>query len=120
MNALVDRFNDSLIDNNLICTNEELSEYLNYGVLFKQGKDYYDRSFKKININKPNTLSIDLRNIISISINVSKSKYCKKIYCMTNKTFNRYYDSGYIISKNNNYYYRFYNNEEWLVNIIDN
>ena len=118
MSSINEKYKNSIIDNKLNCTETELNEYINYGIIFKQGRTYYDRSFNKLEIKLPSNFNIDLTTIISSGLNAGKSKYCKRVFCMTNESFNKYKEMGFIIIKNDTPYFRIYNNEEWLVNII--
>ena len=113
-----DKFKESKVNSNLNCTKSELDEYLAYGLLLKQNNKYYDRELNEINIVQPSALNINLQNILITGINISKSSYKKRVYCMTEKLYNKYKEMGYIINKEQKEYFRVYNNEEWLINII--
>ena len=51
--SIQEDFRNNIIENNLICSRDELNNYLAYGILFKRDGKYYDRSFNLINIKHP-------------------------------------------------------------------
>ena len=115
-----DNFNASITDNSLICSKDELELYLSYGYILKLGNNYITRDNKKLQVNvvEPNKFDFNLSVLISKCNELSKQFGEKRIYCMTERCYNKYKELGFIISKDNKDYYRYYTNELWLVNII--
>ena len=103
---------------NIICTQEDLDEFLIYGLLILADNKYYDRNNNLImvNLEQPKNFNINLSGLISSSLNLASKYYIKRIYCMTENTYNKYKKAGLIISKNSQEYYCKFKNEEWLVN----
>ena len=118
---IFDKFKDELCDATLHCTQEELNEYLTYGVVFNTDNKYYDRSFNELTIElvKPKGYDYNFQDIIQSSCKLAKSNYVNRIYCMTASLFKKYNDMGLIITKDNNNYFRKFDKEEWLVNIYE-
>lgn len=114
-----ERFKDSLCGEYLKCNKKELEEYVAYGMVFKDGNNYLDRHFKELKIIYPCNFNINLSNIISDSLKLSKEFHNKRVYCMKRETFEFYRNLGLIVQKDNIYYFRRFENEEWLVNLID-
>lgn len=106
----------------LVCTEQELDEYLNYGLILPSGKNYITRMGKKIDLEiiKPKTykFAIDLGDIIYKCEEIAQQEHIKRIYCMTQATFDKYKEQQLIVNKSNIDYYRLYENELWRVVII--
>lgn len=104
--------------NNLICTEQELDDFIVSGLIFKTPSSYITRDNKPINVSiiKPvsHRFNIDLSNLLAES---QKYKY-KKIYFMNERCYNKYKQEGLIIKQGNNEFYRLFDKELWLVVII--
>lgn len=117
-----ERFGELNKDNNILCTETELQEFLYSGLLFKTGKTYVTRDRQTIKIKtlkEPKyDFDIDFNNIITICEKKSKEHNIKRIYCMSQSCYNKYKEQGLITTKNSIDYYRLFENELWLVYII--
>lgn len=103
----------------IVCTQEDLDEFLMYGIVLKSGDNYMTRANQKLNIDilKVKTLSFNLNfsSIINECEKLSGKTGEKKIYCLSEKTFDKYMSEGLIVHKNNNDYFRVFDKELWLV-----
>lgn len=106
----------------LQCTDEELTEYLNYGILIESNNKYITRTGKSVQLDilKPKNykLNLDLSNLIYQCEEIASKENIKRIYCMTMDTYNKYKNDKYIITKSDKDYYRLFENELWRVVII--
>ena len=106
----------------LTCTDDELNEYVGCGLLFQTGNKFMTRNGKVIDVDiiksKNYKFNIDLGDLISMCEDVSKKEHIKRIYCMTEKTYNIYKNKQLIISKGDIEYYRLFENELWRVIIL--
>ena len=116
------RFQELFNNDNVICTEQELNEFLSCGLIIKSKNKYYDRQNNIIKIdvieNPNNDFNINLKDVINSSIKLSKENNVKKIFCMSDKYFNQLSSEGYIITKDNKQYYRYFDKELWLINKI--
>lgn len=116
------RFQELFNNDNVICTEQELNEFLSCGLVIKSKNKYYDRQNNIIKIdvieNPNNNFNINLKDVINSSIKLSKENNVKKIFCMSDKCFNQLSSEGYIITKDNKQYYRYFDKELWLINKI--
>lgn len=116
------RFQELFNNDNVICTEQELNEFLSCGLIIKSKNRYYDRQNNIIKIdvieNPNNDFNINLKDVINSSIKLSKENNVKKIFCMSDKCFNQLSNEGYIITKDNKQYYRYFDKELWLINKI--
>ena len=84
-NDTIKRFNELNKDNNLICTEQELQEFLVSGLLFETKNHYVDRLQNKVNVDiiktKVSNFNITLNNLIGICEEKCKSLKINKIYC---------------------------------------
>lgn len=116
------RFQELFNNDNVICTEQELNEFLSCGLIIKSKNKYYDRQNNIIKIdvieNPNNDFNINLKDVINSSIKLSKENNVKKIFCMSDKCFNQLSSEGYIITKDNKQYYRYFDKELWLINKI--
>ena len=119
-NSIYLKFKNSLDNNILSCSDQELQEYLYYGLLLKTKNGYIDRDNNNIIVDVPKLKNFDINftNIISSGLLAAQKNYEKRVYCMSNKLYNKYKDSGKIIIKDEKEYFRVFEKEEWLVNII--
>lgn len=117
-----ERFGEVNKNNNILCTETELQEFLYSGLLFKTGKSYVSRDRQPIKIKlikqKCQEFDYDFNNLITICEEKCKEANIKRIYCMSQSCYNKYKEQGFIITKNSNDYYRLFENELWLVYII--
>lgn len=106
----------------LTCTETELTEYLNYGLILPSGKHYITRLGKRVDIDiiKPKSykFTIDLGDIIYKCEEIAQQENIKRIYCMTQETYNKYKEQQLIVNKSNIDYYRLFDKELWRVVII--
>ena len=114
-------FNSKLSDNNINCTIEELNEFMTYGLLLKS-KDNYLYNGDVINVdilkNTIHNFNINLSAIVNNCIELSKKNNCKKVYCMSQKTYDKYKELGLIVNSNGNEYYKKYEKDMWLIYLI--
>lgn len=105
--------------NQLVCTNDELSEYLAYGMLLKFGSKYKTRTGKDVKVElldvKNTRMSINLSNLIGNCIELASKNKTQHVYCMTTKTYQKYKMQNLIVTKGDIEYYRIFENELWLV-----
>lgn len=117
-----ERFKELSVNDKFICTQEEFNDFQNYGYLIPMGKAYLTRMGKKINVDvikqKVNTMTINLSSVIKEAVDFAKENNYKKVYCMSEKTYTKYENDGYIIEKDNKKYYKYFEGEIWLVMII--
>lgn len=117
-----ERFKDIASKERLVCTEEEFNEFQNYGYLIPIGKSYLTRSGKKIEVTiikqVAHRFDINLSEIIKKAVMTSKDDKYKRVYCMSQITYDKYVERGYIIEQDNKKYYRFFEGELWLVMIL--
>ena len=117
-----ERFKELCENERFICTQEEFDDFQNYGYLIPMGKSYLTRMGKKVSVDvieqKVNTMTINLSGVINEAITLSNKQHYKRIYCMSEKTFEKYENDGYIIEKDNNKYFRYFEGELWLVMVV--
>ena len=122
-NIVFEKFKDLKKDNIIECTQNDLDEFIMYGLLFKTGNNYITRDKQTININliepKQYKFNINLSSLIDQCNELSSKYKIKRIYCMTSRCYNTYKEKGYIVTINNIDYYRIFDKELWLVNILD-
>lgn len=121
MNDAYERFNELKTDANLVCTEQDLNDFMLAGLLFKTGNKYVTRDMTEISVkvSKPKTFNIDLSNIISVCQDVIKDKHTKKIFYMSERCYNKYKECGLIIKQGKDEYYRLFDKDTWLVYIYD-
>ena len=106
----------------LQCTDVELNEYLNYGILIEANNKYLTRTGKKIQVDllksKNYKFNLDFSNLIYQCEELVLKENIKRIYCMTADTYNKYKNNKLIITKSDVEYYRLFENELWRVVII--
>lgn len=105
---------------NIICGEQELNEYIMYGLLVQVGNKYITRTGKSISVDlvKQKRFNIDLSQLISKCNELAKQNKIKRIYCMTQTTYNMYKQKQLIIEKQNVEYFRLFDNELWQIYII--
>ena len=116
-----ERFNELNKDNNIICAQKELEDFLLCGLLFKSGRKYMTRNNEivKVEVLRPKEVDfdIDLGGIIDECNKFAKENNEKKIFYMSERCYNNYKQGNQIINKNNKEYYRCFNNDDWLIKI---
>ena len=119
ISGILDELNSS---GKLQCTDKELEEYLIYGILLKVKDGYITRNGKKVvvDVYKPKVykFNLDIGDIIYRCEDIASKEKVKRIYCMTEDTFNKYKDMQLIVTKADIDYYRLFDNELWRVLII--
>ncbi len=117
---LTDKLKELNSVDTIVCDENELNEYILYGLLMPNGKSYLTRTGKSISVSlvKPQTFNINLSNIINMCDELSKSEKVNRIFCMTQKTYDKYKAQQLIIQKQDISYYRIFENELWRVLII--
>lgn len=119
----LERFRELNKDNKILCTQEELQDFLLCGIVLKNGNNYVTRFNDKLDVktikSKSLDFDIDLSNIINTSTELAKEHNVFRIYCMSQRCYEIYKNLGLIITKNNVEYYQYFQNELWLVNIIN-
>lgn len=108
-------FNELNKDNHIFCTKTELNDFILNGFLLQANNNYYDRAGNKITIElfkKENMkFNLDFTNLIQIASELSY----KKVYYMSETSYNKLKAEGLILTKNNKEFYRFFDNDLWLV-----
>lgn len=119
----LERFRELNNNNEISCTEQELNSFLMCGILLKSKNSYITRMNVpiKINIVKPKTttFNLDFTNIINTAEQLASENKIHRVYCMTSRCYNMYKEAGYIITKSNKEYFRIFENELWLVAIIN-
>lgn len=115
------RFRELIGQENIICSKQDIEEFVAYGLLFDLGNNKYvtrDNRQLDISIIKPSQMNINLTSIIQQGTQKAKEFGVSKIYFMSQRCYDKYKQDGLIISKKGNDYYRLFNNDEWLISII--
>ena len=116
------KFNEMKKDLTISCTELEMNEFLLCGLLFKSKDKYFTMNGKEMKVDliktKTHTMNIDLRNIIYTCEDLVKDSKIKKVYCLSDKSYNEYKNDGLIVTKNNIEYYRLFENDMWLIHKI--
>lgn len=106
----------------ITCTDTELQEYENYGLLIKNGDKYMTRFGKVISVDLIKTksfrLTIDLSDLIANCEDIASKEHIKRIYCMNKETYDKYKEQELIVTKSDIDYYRLFENELWRVYLI--
>lgn len=106
----------------LTCTDSELDEYMNYGLLFKTKSGYKTRNGKIIDVevmkSRNYRFNINLGNLLSQCEEIALKGKIKRIYCMSERTYNKYKEQQLIICKGDIEYYRLFENELWRILVI--
>lgn len=119
---LTEKLNELNQTNKLTCTDAELEEYMNYGLLFQSNDKFMNRNGKVIDVDiiksKVYKFSIDLSGLICKCEEIAQTDKVKRIYCMSENTYNKYKNQQLIITKGDIEYYRLFENELWRVVIL--
>lgn len=118
-----DMFNNLINDNKIVCTQSELEEFMIYGILFNSGDRYITRDKQIVDVKlikeKHQNFDINFNNIIGICEQLAKENNTKRVYCMSQRCYDKYKEDGLIITYNNQEYYRLFDKEKWLVYVIN-
>lgn len=118
-NEITEKLKELNATDKVICTDTELEEYINYGILIPSGKNYITRTGNKIVVDviksKNYRFTIDMSNLIAYCEEIALKEKIKRIYCMSETTYNKYKEQGLIINKSDVDYYRLYEGELWRV-----
>lgn len=114
---IYDKYNSSFINDKLICTKQDLEDYILYGIVVDNNGYYIDKNMNKISVEiiKPNSFNINLSGLVNYCTSICKEHKCNKIYCLSENDYNNLLAKGYIIVKNGVEYYRMFDKELWLV-----
>lgn len=119
---LTEKFNELNKVSKITCTEKELNEYVTYGLLIPVKDKYMTRTGNTITVDiiksKSFRFNIDLSGLIVQCENIAHKEKIQRIYCMTQKTFDKYKEQQLIVEKHNILYYRLYENELWRVYIL--
>ena len=118
MSNIQNDFQEKLNEDNLICSQKDLDNYLLYGVLLESNNNYYDKSGNLINVEiyKPKNFNIDLTSLIyNVNNYIKYNKKDKKIFYMSVQLYEKYKEKKLIINKDGKEYYRLYDNDLWLI-----
>lgn len=119
---LTDKLKELNTVDSIVCSDIELKEYIAYGLLISVGNKYMTRTGKTISVNllkqKTYRFNIDLSNIIYNCEQLTKDNKIKRVYCMTQATYNKYKEQQLIIQKQNTEYFRLFENELWQIYVL--
>ncbi len=119
---LTDKLKELNTVDSIVCSDTELKEYIAYGLLISVGNKYMTRTGKTISVNllkqKTYRFNIDLSNIIYNCEQLTKDSKIKRVYCMTQATYNKYKEQQLIIQKQNTEYFRLFENELWQIYVL--
>lgn len=119
---LTDKLKELNTVDSIVCSDTELKEYIAYGLLISVGNKYMTRTGKTISVNllkqKTYRFNIDLSNIIYNCEQLTKDNKIKRVYCMTQATYNKYKEQQLIIQKQNTEYFRLFENELWQIYVL--
>lgn len=102
---------------NFICSDVELNDYINFGLLVQSNDNtYYTRTGKKLNIDVVKSKNMKFNINLSYMLNLDGN--FKKVYCMTKNTYEDYKNRNLIVEKSNKEYFRFFDDELWEIIII--
>lgn len=113
-------YEESVKDNVLVCTQEELNNYNMCGLIRKSKGNYIDRNNRIITVDlvKPTTFNINLQGLITKCDELSQKHNEKRIYCVSSKTYDKLKQQGFVITKNGLEFYRLYDKEFWLLYVL--
>ena len=117
-----EKFKELNKNNVITCTEQDLQEFIMYGLILQTGEDYVTRDNKKLNVdlikNKELKFNLNFQNLIQVSNKIYKQQEIKKVYFMSSRCYNMYKQQGLIINKDNKEYYRLFDKDLWLVHIL--
>ena len=119
----LERFRELKNNDLLLCTQEELNDFLLCGIVLNNNNKYTSRFNEELNIKiiKPKNMDFDLNlnNLLNNCSELAKQNNTYRIYCMSQRCYDIYKQLGLIINKSGKDYYRYFQEELWLVNIIN-
>lgn len=102
---------------NFICSDVELDDYINLGLVIQcDNKTYYTRTGKKLNIDVIKSKNMKLNINLSYLINLDVGT--KKVYYMSIDTYNNYKAKNLVVEKSDKEYFRLFEDELWQIIII--
>ena len=117
-----EKFKELNKNNVITCTEQDLQEFIMYGLILQTGEDYVTRDNKKLNVdlikNKELKFNLNFQNLIQVSNEIYKQQRIKKVYFMSSRCYNKYKQEGLILNKDNKEYYRLFFFFLWLVYIL--
>lgn len=117
-----EKFKELNKNNVITCTEQDLQEFIMYGLILQTGEDYVTRDNKKLNVdlikNKELKFNLNFQNLIQVSNEIHKQQGIKKVYFMSSRCYNKYKQEGLILNKDNKEYYRLFDKDLWLVYIL--
>lgn len=102
-------------NNTIFCTKNELEIFLLNGYLLKADDKYYDRIGNTIKINIFNKENMKMNLNFNNLLKIAKESCYKKVFYMSEDSYNKYKQNGLIIEKNKLEFYRLFDNDLWLV-----
>lgn len=113
------RFEEVNIGKELVCTQPELESFVSYGLLFGCGEKYVTRDGAKVVVieipDNNYQLRLNFRNLLDVGASLCTTSKNKRIYCMSEATFDKYNQQGLIIEQGGDFYYRMFENELWKI-----
>lgn len=105
------------------CTNNELKQYLDYGILTEilDGK-YISNTGKHIDVillkSKEFRFTLNLATIMAYGNKFVEGDNIKRVYCMTKTTYDKYKQNNLIVTIDNKDYFRYFDKELWKILVI--
>lgn len=105
------------------CTNNELKQYIDYGILTEilDGK-YISNTGKHIDVillkSKEFRFTLNLATIMAYGNKFVEGDNIKRVYCMTKTTYDKYKQNNLIVTIDNKEYFRYFDKELWKILVI--
>lgn len=105
------------------CTNNELKQYIDYGILTEilDGK-YISNTGKHIDVilikSKEFRFTLNLATIMAYGNKFVEGDNIKRVYCMTKTTYDKYKQNNLIVTIDNKDYFRYFDKELWKILVI--
>lgn len=105
------------------CTNNELKQYIDYGILTEilDGK-YISNTGKHIDVillkTKEFRFTLNLATIMAYGNKFVEGDNIKRVYCMTKTTYDKYKQNNLIVTIDNKDYFRYFDKELWKILVI--
>ena len=105
------------------CTNNELKQYIDYGILTEilDGK-YISNTGKHIDVILLNAkefrFTLNLATIMAYGNKFVEGDNIKRVYCMTKTTYDKYKQNNLIVTIDNKDYFRYFDKELWKILVI--
>lgn len=114
------RYDELCNSGKFICNQSELQDFILCGLVIQTGKNKYilrNTDIKKVTVLKDlnHNLDIDFRPLLDIDL---KEYGTKKVYYMTEDTYNKYKNLNLIVKEKGHDYYRLFDKELWLVQLL--